>query len=530
MNNFPKPSPNSNEDSSSVDNVIIHPETGQKFDASTGLPIEEAESSPQDVSSNKEETSSVSETHPPVSVLPEPKIKLPEPPENALPKEPSKRTDVISEEKTNNTIPQPPRVFPKPEHVEREDVNTSAENDKVSNTRQEALPVANNQNYLENNAELKEERNVAQDTAVSLDNPTETESGEKTLKEQIRKSKWEAGGRPSQNKTKIPDNISVRDWDDNTEDDPIYGLGSDNDVKEKKNKPKTNQKLVLNERDYIMMSFMTRYRYCYSDQLARLVGAENKDIRARLTKLEKAGYIRREVITRNQDLWLTRKAGLQIIGSPYAAIQKGQVSTLYIQHTIGVGNLAVELEMGDGGKNILGEEEFPKMNRYPYGMYNPGEEASVLGEMTVTEREIRSANRVLRGGNQETTLDLKYKVEAAVNDTTAPERLEGNEWMFVVYGKGEHVPDLVVHRPRGENGKPAHIAIELELTAKDLPGWRRILKWYKEYGIMYDKVYYFTHSRTIATRLQKVIDELDLAERVIVRKYIPNNNRGPFWG
>jgi hypothetical protein len=341
-------------------------------------------------------------------------------------------------------------------------------------------------------------------------------------------SRWAAGGRPSEMKAKIPEIIAVREWDSNTEDDPIYGLGAEKD--EIEYKPKTNKKIVLNERDFIMMNFMTKHRYCYSDQLSRLVGAENKDVRARLFRLEKEGYIRRETITRGQDLWLTKKAGLQIIGSPYSAIGKGQISPAAIQHTIGVGNLAVELEMGAGAENILGEKDFPKMNRYLYGQYDPDSEPTLFGEMTVSEREIRSSNRVLRGSNNVTPTDLKYKVQTAAADLSAPERLDGNEWMFAVYSKGEHFPDLVVSRPRAEDGSPQHIAIELELTAKDLPSWRRILKWYKQDGIMFSKVYYFTHVRTIATRVQKVVDELDLTDRVILRKYIPRNNRGPFWG
>lgn len=340
--------------------------------------------------------------------------------------------------------------------------------------------------------------------------------------------RWSAGGRPSENKTKIPETITAREWDDNTEDDPVYGLGAEKEKEEFK--PKTNKKIVLNERDYIMMAFMAKHKYCYSDQLARLVKAENKDVRARLTKLEKEGYIRREIITRGQDLWLPKKAGLQMIGSPYAPIQKGQIPPSAIQHTIGVGNIAVELEMGEGAENILGEKDFPKMNRYQYGKYDPSVFPSEYGEMTISEKEIRSSNRVLRGGNQTTTLDLREEVKAALYDTSAPERLEGNEWMFVVYSKGEHFPDLVVSRPRTDTGKPQHLAIELELTAKDLPSWRRILKWYRDDGVMFDKVYYFTHSRTIATRIKKVVDELDLADFVILRKYIPKNDRGPFWG
>ena len=464
----------------------------------------------------KEETPNISREEVEEKAKPSP---LPAPSENALLKVEQKEESIIA---PSSPMPAPSSAVEEKPHIQD---NGKPEERALADS---GIQVDNEEYF--NDYENFEPQEIEDDEDYEVFPSISSEDGEGNLKEKIRKSKWEAGGRPSENKAKIPEIINIESWTEDTSSDPHIGLGSENDITSKENKPKVNRKIVLNERDYIMMSFMTRYRYCYSDQLSRLVGAENKDVRARLSKLEKEGYIRREVITRGQDLWLTRKAGLQMIGSPYAAIGKGQVSTLYIQHTIGVGNLGVELEMLGEGKNILGEPDFPKTNRYPYGIYNPDEAPSLTGEMTITEREIRSANRVLKGGNTVTTLDLKNKVENVLSKPEPVERLEGNEWMFVVYGKGEHFPDLVIHRDRDADGKPQHIAVELELTAKDLPSWRRILKWYKEYGIMYSKVYYFTHNRTIATRLNKVIEELKMEDFVVVRKYVPANNRGPFWG
>jgi hypothetical protein len=498
-----------------LDNFIVHPETGEKFDAETGEPI------------LSDDSSSISETNSDGggNILPEPVFEegsyIQQPPSLPLPPIFSSEDDTENERPEELPTPQPD-VIVHPETGEKFDAETGEPIIYEESTNNEISAEVEPETD-----EIEVEKNhVISSNAEELFDSKEISVEVSELK--VRQSKWAAGGRPSEMKAKIPEIITVRDWDNNTEDDPIYGLGSEKE--ENEYKPKTNKKIILNERDFIMMNFMTKHRYCYSEQLARLVSAENKDIRARLARLEKEGYIRRETITRGQDLWLTKKAGLQIIGSPYNAIGKGQVSPAAIQHTIGVGNLAVELEMGEGAENILGEDDFPKTNRYLYGKYDPDSSPVLLGEMTISEREIRSANRVLRGGNNETTIDLKYKVQAAAADFSAPERLEGNEWMFAVYSKGEHFPDLVVSRPRDEQGKPQHIAIELELTAKDLPSWRRILKWYQQDGVMFSKVYYFTHVRTIATRVQKVVDELGLTDRVILRKYIPRNNRGPFWG
>ena len=73
-------------------------------------------------------------------------------------------------------------------------------------------------------------------------------------------------------------------------------------------------------------------------------------------------------------------------------------------------------------------------------------------------------------------------VLAAAEDETAPELEDGNQGLFVVYGDGgktgEHVPDLVSTRAR-EDGKPAHVAVELELSLKGQKDYLRILRFFR---------------------------------------------------
>jgi hypothetical protein len=332
-------------------------------------------------------------------------------------------------------------------------------------------------------------------------------------------------------KNGVPDTIDVEDWDDNTDNDPVVGLGAEKEKTTPVKRVKLGKGLNITDRDIIMMKFMARYRYAYVDQLARLVNAEPKDIKTRLKKLELEGLIRSEAITAGQDIYLTRKSGNAIIDIDFPEIKKGQVSFITVAHTIGLANLGVELEMATGGKNILGEEDYPTMNRYYMGVRDPYSEPTEIGEMTVTEREIRRGNRLFRGNK--TTEDMRLLAEAAFEDHSGPELLEGSEGLFVVYGKGkdgEHVPDLVVARPRGENGEARHIAIELELTPKNNSEWIRILRWYRDHGFFYEKIYYFTHKRTLADALKKAAEHVGISDKVIVRKYVPINNRGPFWG
>lgn len=328
----------------------------------------------------------------------------------------------------------------------------------------------------------------------------------------------------------VPDNIEIEDWTEDDSTDPSIGLGAEKDNGVTKI-TRLGKGFAITERDVVMMKFLARYRYAYVDQIARLVNAEVKDIKARLRKLEREGLVRSESITAGQEIFLIRKAGLSIVDMDFPEIKKGSVSFITVAHTVGLVNLAVELEMATGGKNILGEEVFPKFNRYHMGVRNNGELPTLIGEMTITEREIRRSNRLFRGSK--TTEDMRIIAREAVDDPEGPELLEGNEGLFVVYGTGkdgEHVPDLVVARPRGDNGEVQHIAIELELTPKNNSEWARILRWYRDHGFMYDKIYYFTHKRTLAEAIKRIAVSVGMEDKVVVRKYIPQNDRGPFWG
>lgn len=332
-------------------------------------------------------------------------------------------------------------------------------------------------------------------------------------------------------------NISVEEWTDDRSTDSEYGLTSERDTYNKK--PKVGKgALKITERDIIMVKFLARYRYANALQLARLTDASPANIMTRLNKLEESGFVRKQAVSARQYLWITTKAGNLLVDSIFQPIKKGTISYATIAHTLGLSELGVELEREAGGKDILGAkvngdvDEVPE-NRWKFGIWGH-EKGKTLGEMTVTEREIRQGQMRWRGNRS--TLELREVVDLAVDSAeAAPELEEGNEGLFVVYGAngqdGEHIPDLVVARERAEDGSVRHIAIELELTAKPLPSWKRILRWYRDNGVMFDKVVYFTPKPSIANALRKADQDVGLGEdRLIIRKYIPEHNRTPFYG
>lgn len=297
----------------------------------------------------------------------------------------------------------------------------------------------------------------------------------------------------------------------------------------------------IQERDIVLLRFLTKYQFSYVDALARLLDSTPQSINNRLRTLEEYELVKRQRIAAGSTLWQTRKAGIQLAGMNFTE-NKRSISFATIPHTIGLVNLAADLEReAPGSKDILGladkfGEQFPVMNRFPGGIRLYGDEAEATtltyGEMTVSEREIRQAQKRYRGGRS--SAEMRDLVDFSMADPTAPELEVGNESLFVVYGTGgstgEHVPDLVVTRPRDENGKPQHFAIELELTPKSPADWKRILRSYRDNGGMYSRIYYFTPDKSIANMVRNADSEVGLGERLVLRKYTPKNKRQPFLG
>lgn len=297
----------------------------------------------------------------------------------------------------------------------------------------------------------------------------------------------------------------------------------------------------IQERDITLLRFLTKYQFSYVDAIARVLDSTPQSINKRLRTLEEYELVKRQNIAAGSTLWQTRKAGIELAGLNFKE-NKRSISFATIRHTIGLVNLAAELEReAPGSKDILGlgdkfGEEFPVMNRYPGGIRLYGEDALnaslTYGEMTVSEREIRQGQKRYRGGRS--SAEMRDIVDFAILNPEAPELEPGNEGLFVVYGSGgktgEHVPDLVVTRPRGEDGKPQHFAIELELTPKSPGDWKRILRSYRENGGMYSRIYYFTSDRPIANMIRNADEEVGLGDRLVLRKYTPKNKRQPFLG
>lgn len=296
----------------------------------------------------------------------------------------------------------------------------------------------------------------------------------------------------------------------------------------------SSRNLRITPRDVDMIRFLARFRYAQGVQLARYVGASRKSVDQRLVKLGKAGLIRREDITRGQGVWTPTAMGYAVADMDFSSIGTGKISPVTLGHTLGLVNLAIDLEMGY--QNVLGLDDFGGLNRID----TSGN--LVPGEMLVSEREIRQSMQrwksVMPRKDMEEALrrGLVEWRELGDPDIPSPELEVGNEAMFVLWatraGRSDHIPDLVVTKPRKLDGSPGSIAVELELSTKPMNDWVRIMQTFAEDNSVYDQVHYFTHRKDVAKGLTNAAERAGLVaqERFVVHSYKPVQGGLPFWG
>lgn len=340
---------------------------------------------------------------------------------------------------------------------------------------------------------------------------------------------------------------SAEEWDEDPSNDPVHGLGAEGSrevEKEKGINPRTgavkNKKknVHLTPRDIQIIRLLGKYRFGYRAQVEAY--CDRSDLSRRLTQLANAGLLRNEKITQNQAVWTPTPAGIDISGLEVPALTHGRITPTTIAHTVGLLNLGIGFEKGDPNNNLLKNPEWPKKwRREPV----PGSLSYKLeeGETVLTERMIQQSWKRMQSLYDENELRRQWlDAMAFVPDPSkgdlgafGPEAEEGNEWMFVAQPPFKaHVPDMVLVRPRNADGSSRHVGIELELSSKPFPEWRKILTAYKG-NDMFHTVAYFTHKRSIRNGVLEVNRQhVGLAEgdELLMMKYVPRVDNLPFWG
>lgn len=277
-------------------------------------------------------------------------------------------------------------------------------------------------------------------------------------------------------------------------------------------------RLKLTERDLLMLDFLARYRYGIREQLCILTDSSDAAVKVRLLKLGHAGFVRKENVFNGRGVWTPTNLGMQVVDQDFKVLNAGQISMVTMSHTLGLGNLGVEIESGNAAELM--------------GMH-------IEGTRVITEREVRSSADRIKNSREAYKEDNNWAVNEDEGiifedpdynpDGRSPELVPGNEGLFVISDEMDHIPDMVIPLMRDADGFPRSIGIELELSPKSHNAWKRILTSYRE-SMIFGKVVYFTHRRNIAASLKSIAKRLGLNEEQFdVRKYTPRSKE-LIWG
>lgn len=269
-----------------------------------------------------------------------------------------------------------------------------------------------------------------------------------------------------------------------------------------------------------ILKLVAQLKYASTQQIARAIQRDFFSTRRVLNQLKQLRFVRTpDSPYYDQQLWCVTDLGMVLSDIDINIPDMTGISVAMLQHTTVVNNVAAFIY--SGSVNVLDEHPFPPQRRID----NSG--AVVSGENFVSESQIRSSlgkltsSQALSGvkGNvyiPVITADMEKKFSRwkSKNDPTlvSPEREYGNEYMWVLFppprlGIVQHIPDLVIPRDRGEDGKPESVAIEVELKAKSLNDYVRTLKAYAHDKRIFKKVVWICSKRHTAHLISKAAEE-----------------------
>lgn len=247
----------------------------------------------------------------------------------------------------------------------------------------------------------------------------------------------------------------------------------------------------LTDRDKELLEFLGRYRFATVSQISRRFNTSEKTLRNRLPKLRDAGLVDSVFMVHNRpQVWLVTTTGLSTVGMNLTApkIKWGQV-----RHTLWLVELGIAFE--NAGENVLTEREI----RAAATRYSP------TPRMRASVDFYKSMELMEEIEEQDSEVDTR--VTSAL---TVP-----------VPGRGiGHIPDMVLARQPFPNGYSGSIAVELELTRKNLGEWRTILTAFRD-SDRFAEVYYYVTNSEVKRAMNRVVKALGAEEKIHILMFEP---------
>lgn len=283
---------------------------------------------------------------------------------------------------------------------------------------------------------------------------------------------------------------------------------------------KRGSKLSFGEKERSFVNFLALFKYANAKQLSALFAESPVTSYNRLKKLRSAGLVVDKALFGAEPVWFLTDAGMLVSGFDLSRVTESKLTFSMFPHQFTVNHVAANL--WGGNVNVLNLKNFPAKNRLDI------KGRKVLGEELVSELQVQSSFAKLRLFDKadvylpkiKDTIDREFgawEKAGGVKFGPSPEQVFGNEYMWMLYPPLEiklsyHAPDLVMVRPRGKNGQPNSVAIEIELANKSEESYRRTLQAYKYDKRIYRGVVWVCKTAGAANKLKRAADDIGLSE------------------
>lgn len=270
----------------------------------------------------------------------------------------------------------------------------------------------------------------------------------------------------------------------------------------------------LTERDRKVVEFIALFKFASQRHIAKLLQIKEMSAYKVLNRLNNFGLVRGfKVIGIDGFVWSLTDTGMLLSGYDLPRGSKAELNLSMIAHQFTV--IHVGAHIWSSGVNVLRENRWPVMNR----LNSKGE--PVYGDQVVSELQIQSAFGKVRGTNKAAAYVPQTKKHMANQFASweraggtsfgpSPEFQAGNEYMWTLFPPianklNYHVPDLVVARPRGADGSPQSIAVEVELRTKsNEDSYVRTLEAYRTDQNIFKKVVWVCRLKGTAEKINRI--------------------------
>lgn len=218
-------------------------------------------------------------------------------------------------------------------------------------------------------------------------------------------------------------------------------------------------------------------------------------------------------------VWVGTRVGLDEFGIGGATVSRKTLGNSEFKHRVLVNYVGAMLV--NGSVDILGLGGLVSGGRLVGGQVSRG--FSVIPDRVI-DSAIQGMFRGRAGYDVRDVLiarrgEVLREWRVAGGEGVSPECYGGNEWMWAVMsGASEgkyHVPDIVCMIPRGENGEPRSVAVEVERGFGKKPGnLEKILSQYKDDRSVFGLVVWLCTDDRMVMRVNEWAEANGCAERI----------------